>query len=321
MLEYLAPYEKNCQLKELQLLALERQQWLKRSSSQKYVELLKGLPILKASSVSTNSGQVVIGTPEEITAKQKEIVAQTSKELIPWKKGPFNLFGLEIDAEWRSDHKWDRLKDHIDPIKNKRVLDIGCNNGYFMFRLAEQNPLMILGIDPVIHNYFQFNFLQHFARVPNLKYELFGVEHLNMFNNFFDVIFCMGIIYHHRNPIQQLEDVVQALQPGGQLILETIGIPGDSSVALFPHDRYANMRNVWFIPTLNCLINWSIKAKLVDIEIVSSTVLTSKEQRLTTWCPPPHQSLEDFLDPHDQAKTIEGFDAPMRFCIKARKKR
>ena len=31
------------------------------------------------------------------------------KELMPWRKGPFHLLGIDIDAEWRSDLKWQRL--------------------------------------------------------------------------------------------------------------------------------------------------------------------------------------------------------------------
>ena len=227
---------------------------------------------------------------------------------------------MEIDAEWRSDKKWERLEKIVDNLKGKKILDIGCNNGYFMYRMADQRPEFILGIDPVVPYWSQFKFINHFAKCDNLQMELLGVEDCIHFDKLFDVVFSMGIIYHHRNPIQQLLDIKKSMRPGGQLILETIGIPGEKSIALFPEDRYAKMRNVWFVPTLSCLVNFAKKARFGDIEVVADTPLTSDEQRLTDWCPPPRQSLEDFLDPNDQTKTIEGHPAPRRFLISCRKK-
>ena len=185
--------------------------------------------------------------------------------------------------------------------------------------MAEQKPELLLGIDPVIQCETQFKFLQHFARVPNLHFEMFGVEHIDSFKEMFDVIFSMGIIYHHRHPLEQLINIREALKPGGQAIIETIGIPGDESYALFPEDRYAKMRNVFFVPTLSCFINWLKKAKLIEVEVISATPLTFEEQRLTNWCPPPSQSLEDFLDPNDLTKTVEGHPAPMRAVLTATK--
>ncbi len=54
--------------------------------------------------------------------------------LIPWRKGPFHLFDVHVDTEWRSDWKWDRVSPHLD-LTNKRILDVGCGNGYYMWRM------------------------------------------------------------------------------------------------------------------------------------------------------------------------------------------
>jgi tRNA (mo5U34)-methyltransferase len=320
-IEYLLPYKQFCKLDELSKLKDERDNWYNRDSSKDLRDFINSMPDYSASSINYSESSIEIGKREDLNDSEFNLVLEKAKQLIPWRKGPFTLFGELIDAEWRSDFKWERLKEHLDDMQDKKILDIGCNNGYFMFKMAEENPELVLGIDPVLDYKTQFEFIQNYIKNPNLHFELFGVEHLPYFKDLFDIVFSMGIIYHHRHPLEQLINIRESLVPGGQMILETIGIPGEDSIALFPEDRYAKMRNVFFVPTLSCLINWTKKAKFTDVEVISSTPLTPDEQRLTPWCPPPHQSLEDFLDPNDKSKTFEGHPAPMRFCIKARRKK
>ncbi len=322
MLEYLIPYKDN---KKVQLdwealvsLKNERESWWQRESSKRWK--VDQYPQFDTTDIDCKDSWIkVTGTPktEEAAIELKAI----AEKLIPWKKGPFQLFDLAIDAEWRSDMKWERIVPFLPNLENKTILDVGCNNGYFLFRMAQHNPRLALGIDPVLPMQAQFDLIQNYARRDNLKFELFGVEHLPLFKNMFDVIFHMGIIYHHRHPIQQLLDIRESLVPGGVAFLETIGIPGDESYALFPEDRYARMGNTWFVPTMSCFINWAKKAKLINVEIVADTLLTDEEQRKTSWCPPPFQSLNDSLDPNDPTKTIEGHPAPRRFLIRVEKKK
>lgn len=319
-LDYLSPFAKEINLDFLTGLKHERLGQLSLPQNSNYQRILEEISNLSSSEFTDFAGDwVTAGKKDELTSQEYEKVLSLAQELIPWKKGPFNLHGIEIDAEWRSDFKWNRLKDSLPELTNKRILDIGCNNGYFMFRMAQEKPELVMGIEPVIHNYAQFQLVNQLANLSNLHFELFGVEHIHAFENFFDVIFSMGIIYHHRHPIQQLLDIKKSMRKNGTLIIETIGIPGNESYALFPEDRYAKMRNVWFIPTLSCFINWVKKAKFKNIEVINDVPATSEEQRLTSWCPPPRQSLEDFLDPDDPTKTIEGHPAPRRFCLKATK--
>ena len=300
----------------------ERDEWPLREGYKRFIDALTPIKELKIPKLSTDfsNSLVQLGKEGEVDEIMQNKILEAAKGLIPWRKGPFQILGQEIDAEWRSDFKWDRLKKHLISLKGKKVLDIGCNNGYFLFRMLEQKPAYLLGIDPYPPYYFQFQFLQSLAQEPNAFFELFGVEHLHYFHELFDVIFSMGIIYHQRHPLEQLITIRNALKPGGQMILETIGIPGENSVALFPEDRYAQMRNVYFVPTLSCLINWVKKAKFIEIEVISDTLLTNEEQRNTPWCPTPYKSLDEFLDPNDKTRTVEGHPAPRRFCISARKR-
>lgn len=319
-LTYLLPYSSRCQYDALAKIQEERRHWLERESGQAYQNILKGLPNLPQVSCDFSQNSVQIGCREEYPSELLPILEQNLHQFIPWRKGPFDLFGIELDAEWRSDLKWNRLAPHLDPLQGKLVLDIGCNNGYYMFRMSHLKPKLVLGIDPIPHNFFQFQLLQHFAQTPGLHFELFELDHLSLFQELFDTIFFLGILYHHRSPIDQLLSIRKALRPKGQVILETIGIPGEGPVCLFPKKTYAKMRNIWFIPTLSCLINWLEKTHFDDIQVISVTPTTDQEQRLTRWCPPPRQSFMDFMDPQDPQKTLEGYPAPLRFCLSARKK-
>ena len=298
----------------------ERSLWIDRPSNKALKEMMCSLPNIRPSILDFSGPEIIIGSGRDLPENEKIKIHSHLKTLIPWRKGPFRLFDIPLNAEWKSDYKWDRIKSALPCLKHKTILDIGCNNGYFMFKMAHESPKMVLGIDPALGCQLQFKLFQHFAKVPNLNFELLGIEHIKSFNSLFDFVFSMGIIYHHRNPIEQLLDIRESLKPGGHLILETIGIPGEDPYSLFPEDRYAGMRNVWFMPTLSCFINWVKKAKFDNIEVISDTWENKNEQRLTMWCPPPHQSLENFLDRKDNSKTIEGYPAPRRFCLLARKR-
>ncbi len=319
-LDYLRPYEKFINIDKLLLVKLERDKWNEYANVSHLVKKVKELPAYKALHQDYSGSFVEIGKREEISDELMKQIEELALEFIPWRKGPFKLFDMEIDAEWRSDYKWERLEKSLIPLKGRRILDIGCNNGYYMFKMLNHHPEFVLGIDPVPRLLQQFFFLNHFAQVPNLHFELFGYEQLHHFKNFFNVIFSMGVIYHCKNPIGHLQDIHDSLAPGGQLILETMAIPGDEDYALSPEERYAQMRNVWFVPTLKCLLNWCKRSHFEKIEILSNTVLTPEEQRQTKWCPPPWQTLEHFLDAKDRTKTVEGLPAPLRICLSLRKK-
>jgi len=319
-LEYLRPYKKECDLDILTQIKSDKLKALNNKSNQKYRDLIASLPETGPVKINLTNSAISIGEKSALTELQFQKIYKACEDLIPWRKGPFDIFGIPIDAEWRSDLKWQRIVNHLTDLQNKIILDIGCNNGYYLFKMLEYNPKMALGIDPVFHYFTQFKLIQHYIKAPNLFFELFGVENLVNFKNLFEVVFCMGILYHHRNPLNILISIRDSMKPGSQLILECMGIPGDQSYALFPEERYSKIKNIWFLPTLPCLINWLKRAKFTNIKLIDQTNSSSKEQRNTKWYPKPFESYEDFINPTDPAKTIEGYPAPLRFCISANKK-
>lgn len=298
--------------------ALNRKCWF---SLYNYLEEFFSSPeiekIIPASLVQDN-GAIKIGVKDVLSQNELNLLMKILKELIPWRKGPFEIFGEKIEAEWRSDFKWDRISPHLDCLKGMRVLDLGCGNAYYMLRALEKEPEFIWGFDPSEKFFLASQFLLSLIKDKRLTTEMLGAENLNSFPEFFNAVLCMGVIYHQRNPLQLLSNIYESLRYRGLLVLESQVLEGEESVALFPEDRYAKARNVFFLPTVNCLKSWLKRTGFVDIEVVSIDKTDFSEQRKTEFA--PYESLEDFLDKKNPSQTIEGHPAPLRAVILARKK-
>lgn len=240
-------------------------------------------------------------------------VYSKAKELVPWRKGPFKINDLFIDSEWRSNIKFDLLKEHFkDLLKDKIVADVGCNNGYYMFKMLEYGAKKIIGFDPSEHCYKQFCFLNSLIN-SDIVFERLGVENLINYKHRFDVIFCLGVLYHRSDPINTLKQLKQSLNPSGVLFLDTIYIESDEEIALCPKNSYAKMSNVYFLPSIKALQNWCERAKFKNFTILSKKSTDTDEQRKTEWI--NSHSLEDFLS-KDGQKTIEGYESPKRIYVK-----
>jgi tRNA (mo5U34)-methyltransferase len=256
-----------------------------------------------------------IGKKEDLTQEEYETIVESAKALIPWRKGPFKIFDLQIDSEWQSNLKYNLLRPHFN-LKDKVVADIGCNNGYYMFRMLEDKPKRLVGFDPSPLTLHQFEFVNHFVK-SDIIYEMLGVEHLEFYNHKFDFIFMLGVLYHRADPVGTLKSLARGLNSKGEIIIDTFMIDGDDEICLTPNQRYSKIPNIYFIPTIPALKNWLMRAGFEDIEVLATVVTTTDEQRATIWS--FDESLENFLDPNDNSKTVEGYPAPKRVYIKARK--
>ena len=280
----------------------------------KYRDLCGEIADLRARHLDFSGPAVTIGRADELAEADRCRLHQAMKGFMPWRKGPFSLFGIEIDAEWRSSRKWDRLLPALPDLAGQVVADIGCNNGYYMFRMAPLRPKLVIGFEPLLHHHFTFRALNGMAGCPNLASELLGVEHLGLFEGFFDTVFLMGILYHRLSPLEVLKDAHKSLKPGGSLIVESQAIPGEEPVALFPEATYGKAPGTWFVPTGTCLANWLKRAGFAGVEIFCRHPMNGEEQRCTEWM--TFESYRDFIDPTDPGKTVEGYPAPWRVFLK-----
>ena len=273
-----------------------------------WVKTLEALPDTKPSELELTE-QVLVGKKSDISDGEYKRIENLLKKFKPWRKGPYHIHGLHIDTEWRSDFKWDRLIPHISDLKDRYILDIGCGSGYHLWRMRGAGAKFVVGVDPTQLFLMQFNAVQHFIKDPAVNLLPLGVEHLPELKAF-DTVFAMGVLYHRRSPIDFLYQLKAQLVKGGELVLETLVVDGDENTVLVPGERYAKMRNVWFLPSCDAMCAWLERCGFKNVRVVNTDVTDVLEQRKTEWI--DTESLQDFLDPDDSSKTIEGYPAPKR---------
>ncbi len=280
----------------------------------RWQKAIDAMPHLAHSNVDLLDG-VRIGQTEDISNEMRENLREQLMQLHPWRKGPYRIFGIDIDTEWRSDWKWDRVKDQIAPLRNRLVLDVGCGNGYHCWRILGAGARLVIGIDPTLLSAMQFQAIHKLHGEAPIYLLPLGIEDVPPNMGVFDTVFSMGVLYHRRSPIDHLLELKGCLRPGGELILETLVVEGNAAQVVVPEGRYAQMRNVWFLPSCSALMLWMGRCGYHNIRLVDVSKTSVEEQRSTEWM--RFHSLADFLDPHSADLTCEGLPAPVRAVIVA----
>ena len=302
----------------LETLPLQLKEWEKQTHGDyaKWSKIVDFLPDLQADNIDLKSA-VKSDRTSPLSEGEKQRIIYHLKQLMPWRKGPYHLFGIHVDCEWRSDFKWDRVLPHLAPLQGRTILDVGCGSGYHMWRMVGEGAKMVVGIDPTELFLCQFEAVRKLLnndRRANLI--PLGIEQMQPLAAF-DTVFSMGVLYHRKSPLDHLTQLKNQLVKGGELVLETLVVDGDENTVLVPDDRYAKMKNVYFIPSVAALIRWLEKVGFTHVRCVDVATTTLEEQRKTDWL--ENESLIDFLDPKDHNKTIEGYQAPKRAVILANK--
>lgn len=275
---------------------------------QGWEDVVSDLPLKEVAGICLDQPVVQVDFSEQEAGLKDQLF-----KLHPWRKGPFQLGDVFIDTEWRSDIKWNRLKDNIQSLEGRRVLDVGCGSGYHCWRMRGAGAELVVGIDPTPLFVMQFWALQKYIKDSQVWVVPARLEHLPRNLAAFDTVFSMGVLYHRRSPLEHLMELKESLRSKGQLVLETLVVDGDERQCLVPEDRYSRMGNVWFLPSVAMLVLWLRKLKFVDVEVLDVSNTTSDEQRKTEWM--QFHSLDNFLDENDSTKTVEGYPAPKRAII------
>ncbi len=317
MLDYLDKYTN--QIKCSKILELRSQFHKKNQSSSwltDYLVLKEKISHVKTDFLEVVGPRVKIGKKDECHPPHFEDIKSICKHLIPWRKGPYDIFGLSIDAEWDSSIKWSRLKPHLN-VQGKKVCDIGSNNGYFMWKLLEEQPELVVGLEPVAKHWQCFETFKSFLnREVPLYMEPLGVEQLSLYPKFFDTILCLGIYYHRRDPLVMLKDIFDSLSKGGEVILDTSGIDDPKPVSYIASSKYYGAKGFWFLPSVSALSKLLKRVGFREVELIYEGFLGTDEQSShPTWS--PVDSLGEFLE--DSLSAKENEPKPYRFYIKGKK--
>ena len=270
-----------------------------------------------ADHVVLNADCIEIGQPNRFSELEHAALVHVLRQLMPWRKGPFSFFGTAVDTEWRSDLKWARIFPHISNLTDREVLDVGCGSGYHCWRMRGAGAARVIGVEPSLLFNSQFQLCQRYIGDRNVQVLPLRLEDLPDRTHAFDTTFSMGVLYHRRSPFDHLTRLRETLRSGGELVLETLVVDGPLHHVLVPSDRYAQMRNVWFLPTVLTLEHWMKRVGFEHVETVDITPTTENEQRKTEWI--HGHSLAQFLDPNDSSRTKEGYPAPCRATLIARR--
>ncbi len=291
----------------------------KHGDSIRWLQALADLPALTATNYRLGD-RVRIGRDADVSATDRAALRSALQALRPWRKGPFDVFGEAIDTEWRSDWKWQRIEPWIGSLEGMRILDVGCGNGYYGWRMRAAGASLVVGVDPTVLFLMQHLAICHYLppaeRLANCILPV-RLEDLPSAPEAFDAIFSMGVLYHRREPLGHLAMLRPLLRSGGTLVIETLILPDDDAGVLHPASlpggRYARMRNVQAIPGQSLLLEWLGEAGFRNARIVDVTATTTAEQRRTAWM--PFESLAESLDPDDPTLTVEGHPAPVRAVV------
>lgn len=284
---------------------------------QRWLDALESLPAIENVAIDLELDRIQLSS-DSINEDVDGQVKAGLQQLGPWRKGPFQFFATHIDTEWRSDWKWQRIVSHLAPLEGRTILDVGCGSGYHMWRMLGAGAQRVVGIDPSRLFLAQFQAFKQYAQTGQDKSLNIDLLPLKMEDvprplKAFDTTFSMGVLYHRKSPLDHLAELKDTLKPGGQLVLETLVIEGELGEVLMPEDRYAQMRNVWFLPSCDTLLLWARRAGFKNPRIVEKNITSLDEQRATDWM--QYQSLTDFLDSEDKSKTLEGYPAPLRATL------
>jgi tRNA (mo5U34)-methyltransferase len=306
-------FEKYCNMTILspicdQLVELSNQAFsLNNGNIPKWEQAIADIQQIKPGKATFKHPYIYIDTQVDI-----ENLTQSLKQLMPWRKGPYQIGNLALESEWRGDMKWNRIKDHIKPLAGKSVLDVGSGNGYFTYLMAMQGAEIAIGIEPFLLFNYQFQAIRTLISQPLKAYVLPLKLGQMPEESSFDSVFSMGVLYHQRDHMLHLKQLMEVMTDNGELILETLIIDQQHGDQIIPEDRYARMRNIWCLPSTDTLLTWLQTAGFKNIKLVDVTKTMPEEQRATYWIGDNTQSIKDFLDPNDDNLTIEGLPAPKR---------
>lgn len=131
----------------------------------------------------------------------------------------FDLAGVRTpihQPEWINRHR-QRKRYFFDPLaeagafEGKRVLDLGCNAGFWALQAVRAGCAHVVGIDARESHIEQANLVFRASDVPEGRYRFIRdnvfTGDLESWGEPFDIVLCLGLLYHVCKPMELLERV------------------------------------------------------------------------------------------------------------------
>ena len=287
-----------------------------KKNFQRFDNFFDSLPKVKGEIV-VKKGVVTFLGPSKNNFELSERISIENRimQLVPWRKGPFKLFGLPIQSEWNCNFKWQRLVGQLPSIENDAILDVGSGYGYFAWRMRANGARFVACLEPNFISFVQYHFLNFFSDDIGIRFVPVSLENSPRANFLFDKVFMMGTLYHTKNPFEHLKRATSFLKQRGYLILETLIFESDKVALFVPKDKYALMPNVWHIPSFLAIKKWLCDLGYLKVDLIDVDTTSQIEQSSSLHM--PYKSLSDGIDHEDRNMTVELYPRPKRGIILA----
>ena len=153
--------------------------------------------------------------------------------LAPW----FHNLHLPDGVQTAPDHflgdfptfKWREIAPHVpEDLRCWRVLDVGCNAGFYSFELASRGA-RVTAIDMDPHYLAQARWAaQQFGLQKRIEFRRMQLYDLAREPRQYDLVWFMGVLYHLRHPLLALDILRRCTRK--MLMLQTLTMPGEDAI-------------------------------------------------------------------------------------------
>ena len=214
-------------------------------------------------------------TLSSVSTEQESLKAQI-ESLGPWFQN-INLGGVQTAPQhFLGDYpqvKYRHFRDVIPAdLRGKRVLDIGCNAGFYSLEMKRRGAERVLGIDTEDLYLRQAEFAAEVSEL-DVEFKKLSVWDVAALGERFDLVIFMGVLYHLRHPLLALDLIhehvaddlllFQSMQRGSDEVVEVaedydfnaaapFNEPGYPKMHFIEH-RYSHDETNWWVPNRACV--------------------------------------------------------------------
>jgi len=117
---------------------------------------------------------------------------------------------------------------------NLSMIDLGCLEGGYAIEFARSGYKNVVGIEGRKSNFDKCQILSNYLGLENLNFRHDDVKNFESYKEVYDVVLCLGLLYHLDSPIEFLQKVNRCMSDNGVMILETHYAPKNK----YEHDNF-----------------------------------------------------------------------------------